>query len=241
MKKIICIPVFNEKHRLKTLIDNLLKSGLSKKEIIFINDGSTDGSEKFIESHQFQIINYKQNIGIGHSIIRAIDHAIQQKADVIAIMSSNGKMMPDELKKFFNEIANYDFINGSRYLNKNIPISTPVFRRYSIYIISNIISFLTNKKITDFSCGYRCFKLSILKNLNINLANKKLYRYGFESELYSKVILSNKIKFREIGINMNYPINKRNYSKIRPFIDWFDILYPLFLNIIKNKLRINSK
>lgn len=241
MKKIVCIPVFNEKHRLKILINNLLKSGLQKNNIIFVNDGSTDGSEKFIESQKFQIINYQKNIGIGHSIIRAIEYAIEQKAEVIAIMSSNGKMMPNELNKFFDKIPNYDFINGSRYINKNIPISTPVFRRYSIYIISNIISMFTNKKITDFSCGYRCFKLSILKDLNIDLNNKKLFRYRFESELYSKVILSNKIKFLEIGINMNYPIDKKNYSKIRPFIDWIDILLPIFINIIKHIFKFNGK
>ena len=51
MKKIICIPVFNEIHRLNTLIDNLIKSRLDKKDIIFINDGSTDGSGKLIESY----------------------------------------------------------------------------------------------------------------------------------------------------------------------------------------------
>ena len=241
MKKIICIPVFNEIHRLNTLIDNLFKSRLDKKDIIFINDGSTDGSGKLIESYKFKVINYKNNIGIGHSIIKAIKYALEKDLEVIAIMSSNGKMMPNELNKFFDEINNYDFINGSRYIDKKIPISTPLFRRYAIYLISIIISLLTKKKITDFSCGYRCFKLSILNDLKINLDNKKFYRYGFESELYSKVILSNKIKFKEIGINMNYPINKKNYSKIRPFIDWIDILFPIFYNIVKNIFKINEK
>lgn len=242
MKKIVCIPVFNEAHRLNQLIDNLNKSSLKNDEILFINDGSKDKSKSMIIKSNYNLISFEKNYGVGHSLMKGIEYAINNKIEIFGVLSSNGKMLPSEINELFDPIIkeNYDFINGSRFLNKQKKINTPKFRKFLIILISKIISFFVNYKITDFSCGYRCFKVNCIKKLNIGLKDKSLYRYKFETLLFSKVIINRNIKFKEVGITMNYPIDKKNYTKIRPIIDWYTILSPIFFNIIKNLIFRNK-
>ena len=55
---------------------------------------------------------------------------------------------------------------------------------------------------------------------NKNFLKKNLFTYGYEYFSYGKVLKTNKIKFKEVPVSMDYP-SKKNYTKIRPIIDWF--------------------
>ena len=86
--------------------------------------------------------------------------------------------------------------------------------------LHKFISFLYSRKITDATCGFRMFKVSLLSN-DLSFFNKKrFYTYRYEYYSFGKILLKKNIKFTEV--QMSY--TKANYSKIKPVIDWLPII-----------------
>ena len=239
MKKtiLVVIPFYNEFNSLKKMKLEI-KSNFDKYKFLMINDNSDDKSEELFRDKRFLILHNNQRMGIGYSLKKGIKYACDNKYDICVFMSGNGKMKISDIKKMVNPILlkRYDYINGSRFLKYNKKSNTPNFRYLSIKILSFFLSILYNKKITDFSCGFRAFKtkkfFKFTKLKNTNLFNT----YGFEYYLYAKVCLS-KIRAKEVPITMWYPNKKlkKKYSKITPFIDWYKMLIPWFICYIDGK------
>tara|TARA_X000000950_G_scaffold227915_1_gene275182 strand:+ start:588 stop:1382 length:795 start_codon:yes stop_codon:yes gene_type:complete len=231
MKKkiLIVIPFYNEKSSIRKILP-LLNDYFKIYNFIFINDNSTDGSEKILKNKKIIILNNKKRMGIGYGLKKGLKYAIKKKYDLCIYMSANGKMKLKDIKKFTTPLLKkknpYNYVNGSRFLNYNKNSNTPIFRYYSIKIISLILSFIYRREITDFSCGFRGFNTKFFHKF-ANLPDTNLFNtYGFEYYLYSKVILSH-LKSKEVPISMWYPKKKNvKYSKIRPIVDWVKIIFP---------------
>jgi glycosyltransferase involved in cell wall biosynthesis len=80
---------------------------------------------------------------------------------------------------------------------------------------------------TDTSNGFRAYKLTIFKNKNININQSWLDRYELETYIHYKVITLG-YKICEVPVSKNYLPGVKNYSKIRPVIDWWRMMRPLF-------------
>jgi len=87
---------------------------------------------------------------------------------------------------------------------------------------------LTGQKITDATNGFRAFFLSIPDDDNINLDQEWLDSYELEPYLLYKAIRSRKFKVVEVPITVYYRGEARQYSKMRPFRDWWRLARPLF-------------
>ena len=226
MKTLCVIPVFNEDTRLINLI-NQMKTNDYKKyglKYIFVNNGSTDNSLKIIKNSNYKFLDLKKNMGVGYALIIGYLFAQKHGYDYIVHLAGNGKMSPADIDKFMKSIVdeNYDFISGSRFLESSTRKNNPIHRLILIKLFGIFINFLLKKKITDSTCGFRAFKVNIFKNFKKNFFKKDLFTYGYEYFSYGKVLKNNYLKFKEVPVSMDYP-SKKNYSKIRPIIDWFII------------------
>ena len=130
--------------------------------------------------------------------------------------------IPNVLKPIKEE--NIDYVSGTRFLEKNNFDNNPLFRKISIKILSLFFSLLFRKKITDATCGFRAFKVKKVIKYFKFFNKKKYFTYGYEYYSYGKILLSPKIQSCEASVKMNYP-KKGNYSKIRPIIDWYPIIF----------------
>ncbi len=226
MKTLCVIPVFNEDTRLINLI-NQMKTNDYKSyglKYIFVNNGSTDNSLKIIKNSNFKFLNLKKNMGVGYALMLGYLFAQKYNYDYIIHLAGNGKMSPSDIDRFMKPIVNdnYDFVSGSRFLKGSSKKNNPIHRLVLIKLFSIFINFLLKKKITDSTCGFRAFKVNIFNNFNKNFLKKNLFTYGYEYFSYGKVLKTNKIKFKEVPVSMDYP-SKKNYTKIRPIIDWLVI------------------
>ena len=119
-------PVFNESHHLENLIKEITNTEFLG-DFLFINSGSTDDSEKLIKESGLQYKNLEINEGIGNVIMEAIKYANSRDYKVLCLIAGNSKMRPKYINKILNPIIheNYDFVQGSRYLDfgntKNMP------------------------------------------------------------------------------------------------------------------------
>lgn len=227
-KTLIFCPVYNEVHHLPKLIEELNNTEISG-DFYFIDSGSNDGSTELIKNSKYQYLRLKKNLGVGYTIITAIEFAIQNNYKVICGISGNNKMDPKEINKLLNPIYkdNYDYVQGSRFLEESKDRNTPKFRAVSIPILSKLVSKIFEMNVTDVTCGFRAFKLELINRANFEINQKWLYGYSFEPYFYTNIFLDKKIKKIEVPVKMSYPSDKSiKYTKIKPFLNYPGLVFP---------------
>lgn len=245
-KCLVVVMTYNNGKDLKKTLNK--KKKLFPIDILIYIDGSTDGSEKFIPYNwhtRTKIIKTKKNKGIGNSIKKIIRYAFKKKYKYICFVPGNNKNNINETIKFFNKLItqNFDYVQGSRFLNGGSFKNTPLSRILLIKLFSLFFSFCFQKKCSDCSEGMRAYRLSILKHKKINIFQKWLKNYELESYLHFKVFKL-KMKYAEVPIKKIYSKNKYNflfnpfgkrYSHIRPIFDWWNIIKPYVYLTLKVK------
>lgn len=229
-KTLVICPVFNESHNLDKLLLEFKKEKLNV-DLLFVDSGSTDDSYKKIKKFKFQVLQLPRNLGVGNALVQGIKVAISKNYDIVCIIGGNGKMRPFLIPQLINPIINndIDFVQGSRYLNSQETSSLPFFRKITIPLITKLFSALFRYSFTDATCGFRAFKVELIKNANFNISAKWLRGYAFEPYLFSNVILDSNISKIEIPVTMDYPKHKLSYTKIKPIINYPALFFPYLI------------
>ena len=213
----IIIPVYNEKRTIEKLLKKINKLIDINKEIIVVNDGSSDGTKRILEENKnfySILINHKKNLGKGAAIQSAQKLV---KGDVVLIQDADLEYDPRDYYKMLNLINKKNkVIYGSRvlgknrYLSKNFISLIRIFFNHILTIISNI---LNNQNLTD---AHTCYKM-FLKDIFLNI---KLEENGFSfcPEVNTKISLLD-IKIKEIPIN--YFSRTKEMGKKITFFDAF--------------------
>jgi len=213
MKKIsIVIPVYNEK---KTILEILKRVGNVnledlgfEKEIIIVDDGSTDGTREILKKlrNKYNIIFHPENKGKGSAIKSGLKKIT---GDYVIIQDADLEYDPQDYRVLLECAINNQaqVVYGSRTLNKKNKYSHFIY-----YLGGKLLSFLTSflykTKITDEATGYKLFKAELLKNISLEGEG-----FDFCPEVTAK-ILKQKIKIFEVPINY-YPRKKKEGKKIR--------------------------
>ena len=194
----IIIPVYNEKYTIQKLLNKIYKLRNLKKEIIVINDASTDGTKEILEKNKKKIthlVNHKKNQGKG-AAIQTAQKLVQ--GDIVLIQDGDLEYEPSDYHKLLKEIYNGNkvvygsrVLGKNRYLKNNFSSKLRVFYNHILTIISNI---LNNQELTDAHTCYKMFQSSIF--LQIKLKEKD---FSFCPEITTKIGLKN-IKIKEIPI-----------------------------------------
>ena len=145
----IIIPVYNEKYTIQKLLNKIYKLRNLKKEIIVINDASTDGTKEILEKNKKKIthlVNHKKNQGKG-AAIQTAQKLVQ--GDIVLIQDGDLEYEPSDYHKLLKEIYNGNkVVYGSRvlgkkrYLTHNFSSILRVFYNHVLTIISNIFNFI---------------------------------------------------------------------------------------------------
>jgi dolichol-phosphate mannosyltransferase len=159
--------------------------------------------------------------------MRAIDWALERGVEVFGAMAANGKMLPAEIPRLLAPIlgGEADYVNGSRFLAGGGSPNLPEFRRRSIPLVNVFVRLATGARLSDATCGFRAFRLDLLRRAEFDWHAPWLHTYGFEYYLYAKILLDPVIRSVEVPVTMRYPEAGR-YSKIRPGRDWYAMLEP---------------
>ncbi|MFQ3675008.1 MAG: glycosyltransferase family 2 protein [Endomicrobiia bacterium] len=198
MKISIIIPVFNERNTIEEVIKKVLNLPL-EKEIIIVDDGSTDGTREILEqlkikNENIKVLFHKKNLGKGAAIRTALEKV---SGEIVCIQDADLEYNVDEIVKLVEGFkdSSIEAVFGSRFLKTN-PV---VYKKY--YLGNKTITFFINLfyggKLTD---SYTCYKLvrsDIIKKLNLESK-----RFEIEAEISIK-LLKNKIKILELPISYN--------------------------------------
>ena len=175
----VIIPVFNEKNTCLELIQRV-KNVKIQKQIIVINDGSTDGTEKLLTSIDgILLINREKNYGKGSAVRSAIPFC---KGRYIILQDGDLEYDPNEYHKLIQPIIDQkaDVVFGSRWLGKNNKNSS--YHTLGNKMITWFSTFINGKKITDVASCYKVFPTNYFKELKL-----KSEGFGLETEIAAKV------------------------------------------------------
>lgn len=206
MKLSIVIPCFNEVDSIEMVLSNINKYYNEEKEIIIVDDGSTDGTRKilnnFKQTENLKIIFLDKNYGKGFALKSGFKVAV---GDIVLIQDADLEYDPRDYKNLllpFME-SDADVVYGSRFLGYKYSR----LHYFSHYLANKILTFIsnlfTNLNMTDMETGYKVFKKDVINSIDI-----KEKSFGVEPEITIK-LAKKKFKFFEVPISYN----GRSYSE----------------------------
>ncbi len=193
----IIVPVYNEEKYIEEVVNKLISLKLIK-EIIVINDGSTDNTLKILKKYKnIILINNNKNRGKGYAIKMGVE---KSTGDIVLIQDADLEYNPDNyptlLEPFNLEMA--DVVYGSRLVS-NRPHRVLYFWHYLgnqvLTIFSNI---LTNLNLTDMETGYKVFRGDLIRKIAPKL---ECDDFGFEPEITAKISKIKDLRIYEVGIS----------------------------------------
>jgi dolichol-phosphate mannosyltransferase len=177
------------------------------------------------------IIKNPERTGVGSSLRQGLTYLAETGHGICVIMAGNGKDDPAEIDRLIEPVVTResDYVQGSRYLPGGKRNRMPFVRKVFNRLYPLIWTLLTQKKCTDVTNGYRCYRLDILRDHRINLDQRWLDGYSLEYYLHYKALTLG-YRVKEVPISKVYPFgNKGGYSKIQPLKHWWPIVSPLIL------------
>jgi dolichyl-phosphate beta-glucosyltransferase len=184
----IVIPLYNEDHRFTKTASHIEEFLVNQKlfekiDLIFVNDGSTDGTleniKKFSEKHNARVLSYEKNKGKGHAIRVGMDAAA---GDYALFIDADMSTEPREIEKFISEMKrNTPVVIGSRHSKgSRVLVSQPLHRTIMGMVFTALANISMGMRIPDFTCGFKCFSRQAREEI---FSRSLIDRWSFDAEL----------------------------------------------------------
>ncbi len=216
----IIIPCYNEINTIEKIIEKIINQTTYKKEIIVVDDFSTDGSREILKdklSNKIdKLILNEKNFGKGYSVRQGIKNSTKE---IILIQDADLEYEPSDYSKLVEPIMNgyADVVYGSRFIGSDEKKVLYYWHSLGNYFLTSLSNMFSNINLTDMENCYKVFKSEILKDIEL-----KENRFGFEPEVTAKIAKRKDINIYEVGIKYH----GRTYSEGKK-IGWKDGLSAL--------------
>jgi glycosyltransferase involved in cell wall biosynthesis len=186
MKLSIIIPCYNEANTIRDVINRVAVIPIPEKEIIIVDDGSTDGTREILRKEVFQevkeIIFHKSNSGKGAALNSGFRAAT---GDVFVVQDADLEYDPEELPLLMDPILEdrADIVYGSRFAKGSDPVSGNIWNKTANRFLTGLSNIFTGVHLTDMETCYKMFRREVFES--VTLEEK---RFGFEPEITAKII-----------------------------------------------------
>ena len=209
----IVIPCFNERENIIKILDKVDRAEVANKEIIVVDDMSTDGTREILEEkvkpRVSKIVYHEVNGGKGAALKTGFAHAT---GDIVIIQDADMEYDPLEYPRVIEPIMNgeADVVYGSRF--RESKAKGYLANRMANKFLTWLSNIFTGLKLTDMETCYKAFKREIIQSVDIQEK-----RFGFEPEITAKIadmkVDGNKLRIKEVPISY-YPRTNEEGKKI---------------------------
>ncbi len=196
MKLSVIIPVYNEQATLVDILERVKRVPL-RKEIIVINDGSTDQTKKILRPYarekDFTIVTFPKNQGKGAAVRKGIEIA---QGDYVVIQDADLEYDPTDWKRLLKPVAGgAKAVYGSRFMGAYRISFTNIFHYFANRFLTGLTNLLYRSHLSDMETAYKLLERKLAQSLLL-----RSERFEIEPELTAK-ILKKKIKIHEVPIS----------------------------------------
>ncbi len=232
LKVSLIIPIYNESDHLEKFLNTIDNIELPiDKELVIVDDCSTDGSRVIVRGFQFKssvtIVDHAVNQGKGAAIRTGIAKAT---GDFIGVQDADFEYDPHDIPLLLEQLINgkADVVYGSRFKKTGMQV-----HRTLHYLINRILTMTSNLLsglyLSDMETCYKFFRADVIKNIRLETD-----RFGFEPEVTAKI---GRLKLRVLELPVSY--FPRNYIEGKK-ITWKDGIAALW-HILRFNMIVNSK
>jgi glycosyltransferase involved in cell wall biosynthesis len=214
MKVSIVIPCYNEKNTIERIIEAVRGAPLNSKEIIVVDDCSTDGTQTVLRQRVSQmvdqIIYHPVNRGKGAALRSGFAAAT---GDVILVQDADLEYSPEDYSALLEPLMSgeADAVVGSRFMGGRPHRVLFFWHMVGNKFLTLLSNMLTNVNLTDMETGYKAFKAPLIKSIQIEED-----RFGVEPEIIAKLARRG-CRIYEVGISYS----GRTYAEGKK-INWKD-------------------
>ncbi len=227
MKLSVIVPIFNEKSTIKEVYDRIKAVDISK-EIILVDDCSTDGTREIIKglvSDDTKVYFHERNMGKGAALRTGFQEAT---GEILIIQDADSEYDPSEYPKLLGPIlaGKADVVYGSRFAGGEVHRVLLFWHMVGNKFLTLLSNIFSNLNLTDMETCYKVFKRDIYTKISI-----EENRFGFEPEITAKVA---KLRARIYEVGISYA--GRTYEEGKK-IGWKDGLSALKCIVKYNLFR----
>jgi glycosyltransferase involved in cell wall biosynthesis len=198
MKVSIIVPCYNEKDTIERAIEAVRNAPVADKEIIVVDDCSTDGSQALLReklaARVTRVIYHPKNRGKGAALRSGFEVA---SGDIILIQDADLEYDPQDYPVLLAPIISgkADAVFGSRFMGGRPHRVVFFWHMVGNRLLTLLSNMLTNINLTDVETGYKAFRSTVIKSLHLNED-----RFGFEPEVTAK-LAKQRCRIYEVGIS----------------------------------------
>jgi glycosyltransferase involved in cell wall biosynthesis len=212
MKLSVVMPVYNEMQTISEIIHRVQKVAL-EKEIIIVDDGSTDGTRDYLQTlhaDNITVVLHDRNKGKGAALQTGFTHIT---GDVVVVQDADLEYNPEEYHLLIKPILDNraDVVYGSRFLTGSERRVLLFWHSLGNKFLTFLSNMITDLNLTDMETCYKMFRADVLKTVKIEQNG-----FGFEPEFTVKVA---KARFRIYEVGISY--YGRDYSEGKK-VGWKD-------------------
>lgn len=218
-KSLVIIPTYNESDNVEQMLSTL--HGLYPElSVLIIEDGSPDGTAAIVKRFQtthpnVHMIERQGKLGLGTAYITGFKWALEKGYEFVFEMDCDFSHDPKDLVGLLSAAQSCDLAIGSRYIGGIRILNWPMKRLLLSYFASIYTQIITGMKIQDATGGFKCFRASTLRQIDLN----KIFSngYSFQIELNYKTWKKG-LKLTEVPITFSE--RREGQSKMSRKIIW---------------------
>ena len=183
-KTLVVTPTYNEAENVERIMNAVLSQDPSI-EILIVDDNSPDGTAQIVEkiqasNNRVHLLKRAGKMGLGTAYVEGFKFAINNNYDLVMEIDADFSHDPNEIPNFLKRIQEFDVVLGSRYINGVRILNWPIRRLILSYGASLYTRIITGMPIKDATGGYKCFRIAVLKSINLDNIHSNGYAFQIE-------------------------------------------------------------